>query len=209
MEDGSQAFGALRNGKRCGSFGVLSAISHNPMKVFAATGEAGTVLCDDPVLYDRLVMLRYNGTVNREICIEPSFNGRMDTLQAAVLLVRLDAFDKLIAQRRENAAYYISRLVGHVDLPKDGLHEQQVYYTFTIRTDKRDALEQYLSECNIETKIQHRILMPEQPAYQAARGEYGTAQKLTQTILALPVHEKLTEQQRSYVADSVLEFFAV
>ena len=208
VEDGSQAFGALRNGQRCGSFGVLSAISHNPMKVFAATGEAGTVLCDDPDLYERLVMLRYNGTVNWETCVEPSLNGRMDTLQAAVLLYRLERFDELIARRREHAAYYISRLAGYVDLPEEGADERQVYYTFTIRTEQRDALEPYLAKRNIETKVQHRILMPEQPAYQPARGEYATAQKLTQTILALPVHEKLTEQQRRCVADSVLAFFA-
>ncbi len=208
VEDGSQAFGALRNGKRCGSFGVLSAISHNPMKVFAATGEAGTVLCDDPALRERLVMLRYNGTVNRETCIEPSLNGRMDTLQAAVLLQRLQTFDALIARRREHAAYYHSRLAGCIDLPEEGADERQVYYTFTIRTERRDELERYLAECGIETKVQHRILMSEQPAYRPARGEYATAQQMARTILALPVHEKLSEAQRAHVADSVLAFFA-
>lgn len=206
VEDGSQAFGALRNGHRCGSFGVLSAVSHNPMKVFAALGEAGSILCDDTELQQRLVALRYNGTINRETCIEPSLNGRMDTLQAAVLLQRLNTLDDLICRRRENAAYYIDRFGGKLGLPEDAQGEQQVYYTFTVRTTERDALEQYLAERGVETKVQHRLIMPEHPAYKPARGEYSNAQSLSKTILALPVHEKLTSFQRELVVDAVLGF---
>ncbi len=208
VEDGSQSFGAMRNGRRCGSFGTLAAISHNPMKVFAALGEAGSILCDDPELYERLVCLRYNGTVNRETCVEPSLNGRMDTLQAAVLIKRLSELESLIARRRDNAAYYIGRLAGKVGLPEDGPGEAQVYYTFTIRTPRRDELEKYLAARGIETKVQHHLVMPEHPAYKPGRGEYANAIALTKTILALPVHEKLTAAQREYVADSVLAFLA-
>jgi len=208
LEDGSQSFGATRNGYRCGSFGTLSAISHNPMKVFAALGEAGSILCDDPELHQRLVSLRYNGTVNRETCVEPSLNGRMDTLQAAVLLKRLKTVEELIRRRRDNAAYYIARLGGKLGLPEDGPDEKQVYYTFTIRTPERDALEQYLTERGIETKVQHRLIMPEHPAYKPALGEYNNAQELSKTILAIPDHEKLTAGQRKLVVEAILEFFA-
>jgi len=208
VEDGSQSFGATRNGRRCGSFGTLAAISHNPMKVFAALGEAGSILCDDPRLHERLVRLRYNGTINRETCIEPSLNGRMDTLQAAVLIKRLGELDALIANRRANAAYYIGRLAGKVGLPEDGTGEAQVYYTFTMRTPRRDELEKFLAGRGIETKVQHRLVMPEHPAYKPGRGEYANAIALSKTILALPVHEKLTAAQREYVADSVLAFLA-
>lgn len=206
VEDGSQAFGASQNGHRCGSFGTISAISHNPMKVLAAIGEAGSILCDDPEIYHRLISLRYNGTVNRETCTEPSLNGRMDTLQAAVLLQRLKTVDDLIRCRRDNAAYYIERLGGKIGLPKEKPEESQVYYTFTIQTPERDALEQHLAKRGIETKVQHRLIMPEHPAYKPARGEYACAQALSETILSLPVHEKLTASQREFVVDAILEF---
>jgi dTDP-4-amino-4,6-dideoxygalactose transaminase len=208
IEDGSQSFGALRRGRRCGSFGILSAISHNPMKVFAALGEAGSILCDDTELAERLRILRYNGTINRETCIEPSLNGRMDTLQAVMLLCRLDTLDELIRRRRANAAYYIQRLGGHVGLPTDGPDESQVYYTFTIQTAERDAMEQQLAALGIETKVQHRLPMPEHPAYKPARGEFANALRLSRQILALPIHEKLTAEQREFVADSVLTCLA-
>ena len=206
VEDGSQAFGASFNGHRCGSFGILSAISHNPMKLLAAIGEAGSILCDDPEIYKRLILLRYNGTVNRETCTEPSLNGRMDTLQAAVLLHRLKTIDDLIRCRRDNAAYYIEMLSGKVGLPKDKPGEDQVYYTFTIQVPERDALEQHLAKRGIETKVQHRLIMPEHPAYKPARGEYANAQTLSKNILSLPVHEKLTAPQREFVVDAILEF---
>ena len=207
VEDGSQAFGATYKGRRCGSFGVISAISHNPMKVLAALGEAGSILCDDEAIYDRLVALRYNGTINREVCIEPSINGRMDTLQAAVLLERLDTFESLLSQRRKNAELYNDRLSGFCTLPQNDLDSEQVYYTYTLQTSKRDALEAYLGSLGIETKVQHRLLMPEAPAYKpSARGHYPNALTLSKQILSIPVHEKLTNEQLHSVADSIVRF---
>jgi dTDP-4-amino-4,6-dideoxygalactose transaminase len=209
VEDGSQAFGATRKGRRCGSFGTVAAISHNPMKVFAALGEAGSILCDDEALYERLVALRYNGTVNRETCIEPSLNGRMDTLQAAVLLKRLDHLDALLQRRNENARYYAERLDGLLKLPAEDENGRQVYYTYTVQTPARDELEQYLADTGIETKVQHRLLMPEAPAYKpGVRGNYPNALALSRQILSIPVHEKLTEAQRCHVADSIEAFVA-
>ncbi|HEX6513129.1 MAG TPA: DegT/DnrJ/EryC1/StrS family aminotransferase, partial [Chloroflexota bacterium] len=89
VEDAAQAFTASVNGRNAGSFGRVSAFSMNPMKVFGAYGEAGAVATDDPELHEKLVSLRYNGTINREDCRYPSINGRLDTLQAAMLLVNL------------------------------------------------------------------------------------------------------------------------
>ncbi len=209
VEDGSQSFGATHKGRRCGAFGTISAISHNPMKVFAALGEAGSILCDDEALYERLVALRYNGTINRETCIEPSLNGRMDTLQAAVLLKRLDLLDALLQRRNDNARYYSERLGSLLKVPAEDESGQPVYYTYTVQTPERDQLEQYLADAGIETKVQHRLLMPEAPAYKpGVRGSYPNALVLSQQILSIPVHEKLTEAQRCHVANSIAAFVA-
>ena len=209
VEDGAQSFGATRRGRRCGSFGTISAISHNPMKVFAALGEAGSILCDDEKLYERLVALRYNGTIDRETCVEPSLNGRMDTLHAAVLLLRLNGLDALIQRRRDNARYYADRLDGKITLPQEAEWEQHVFYTYTVQTPERERLAGHLAADGIETKIQHRLLMPEHPAYKPnVRGHYPNALAVSQSILSIPIHEKLTADQRCHVADSILAFVA-
>ena len=99
IEDACQAFNAKYRGKVAGSFGNVGCFSMNPMKVLAACGEAGMIVTDDQSTYERLISLRYNGTINKEICIVPSHNGRLDTIQAAILLERLNGLDELIKKR--------------------------------------------------------------------------------------------------------------
>lgn len=208
IEDGSQAFGATYFNKRCGSFGDISAISHNPMKVYAALGEAGSILCDDKKVYNRLISLRYNGTINKEICVEPSLNGRMDTIQAAILLHRLKRLDDLIKKRRTNAKLYDVELKGMVGLPIEKDYEKDVYYTYIIRCSHRDELKKFLEDKGIETKIQHSLLMSEQPAYKNRyKSDTIKAQKLVKEILCIPIHEKLKDEQIQYVIESIQEFY--
>lgn len=208
IEDASQAFSAAYHGRMAGSFGKIACFSMNPMKIFAACGEAGMVLTDDPVLRDRLVSLRYNGTVNREECICPSLNGRLDTLQAAILLRRLPRVEQIVNKRREIASWYKELLSGIVDTPQESGGEFDVYYTYTIRAPRRDDLRQYLESRGIETKIQHPLLMPQQPAYlDMARGEYQNAERLLKRILCIPAHEKLSKDEVVYVASCIRDFY--
>jgi dTDP-4-amino-4,6-dideoxygalactose transaminase len=208
IEDAAQAFGASHQGRKAGSFGTLSCFSMNPMKVYAACGEAGMVLTDSRDLYESLIALRYNGTVNRETCVRPSLNGRIDTIQAAILLKRLPAVAGIARKRRAIAARYQEQLAGVVELPTEASGEYDVYYTFIIRCDRRDELKTFLEERRIETKIQHQLLMPQQPAYKTnARGDFPNAQRLVKRILCLPVHEKLSLDDADYVAEAVRQFF--
>ena len=166
------------------------------------------VVTDDDEQNERLIALRYNGCVNRETCIEPSANGRIDTLQAALLLVRHRRLQSLLERRRENAAFYNEALSDFVQTPPvaSGRH---AYYTYTIQVDRRDALRDFLEERGIETKVQHKILMPEQPAYrERARGEWDNARRLRDRILCIPAHEKLDPESRAYVAEQIREFYA-
>jgi dTDP-4-amino-4,6-dideoxygalactose transaminase len=207
IEDGSQAFGAEYQNRKCGGFGTMSAISHNPMKVFAACGEAGSILCDDPEIRERLISLRYNGTINRETCMEPSLNGRMDTMQAAILTERLKTLPGLLEARKRNAAVYDSALEDFVRLPPRTPDRKDVYYTYTIRSSRRDQLKVFLESKDIETKIQHLLLMPKQPAYAGkAKGEWQNAEKLVEEILCIPIHEKLERAQVEHVANSIRQF---
>ncbi|MBN1765556.1 MAG: DegT/DnrJ/EryC1/StrS family aminotransferase, partial [Sedimentisphaerales bacterium] len=208
IEDASQAFFAHYKHEPAGSFGKVACFSMNPMKIFAACGEAGMIVTDDDGICQRLIALRYNGTVNREECIEVSLNGRLDTIQAAVLIKRLDYLDDIIEKRRQIAAWYNELLAGIVQTPVEKPDEQDVYYTYTIKADRRDELKAFLETKGVETKIQHPILMPRQPAYKdTTRGEYPNALRLVKRILCIPAHEKLQQQDIEYVAQCIKNFY--
>ena len=208
IEDGSQSFGAIYKDRKCGSFGVISCISHNPMKILAGIGEAGSILCDDLNLYKRLVSLRYNGTINRETCVEPSLNARMDTLQAGVLIERLGKVNELILKRRENARFYIQEISHLVDVPIEKSYQNDVYYTFIIKTKNRDSLMRFLEENGVETKIQHRQLMPQQPAYSKSNtSEFKKGEKIVNEILCLPISENLSKLEIEYVVEMIKIYF--
>jgi dTDP-4-amino-4,6-dideoxygalactose transaminase len=214
IEDCAQAFDAESAGRKVGSFGDLACLSMNPMKVLAAIGEAGMVFTDDPAWRDRLAALRYNGTINREDCHWPSHNGRLDTVQAAMLLKRLDRLDGSLRRRREIAAIYdqgLAELAGRLEIPRENSQDncRDVYYTYTIRTDQRDALQAFLEQRGVESRVRHPILMPQHTAYRGqVRGEWTKAAQLVRQILCLPIHEKLTDEQARYVGQGVREFFA-
>ena len=207
IEDASQAFGASYRGKKAGSFGIISCFSMNPMKVFGASGEAGMILTDREDIYEKLKALRHNGMLNKTECIEISLNGRMDTIQAAVLLHRLEYIDEIIYKRRKRARWYKEMLEGVVTIPEEREEEFDIYYTYTIKTPKRDELMEFLHICGIETQIQHRYLMPDQPAYRKwAKGYFPKAKRLVRQILSLPVNETLSRDDIEYVAGCIKRF---
>lgn len=207
IEDASQAFGAKRGGISAGCFGDMACFSMNPMKVLAACGEAGFLLTDDETIRDRLIALRYNGTVNRETCVEPGPNGRLDTMQAAILMVRLDRFHLLAQRRREIAAYYHERLAPYVHVPRESEGCSDIFYTYTLQTERRDELNQFLAEKGIECKIQHPILMPHQPYYSKLNSAVPRADHVIKKVLCIPANEKLTDTQTEVVADTIVSFF--
>ena len=208
IEDCAQAFGASRHGHPAGSWGDLSCYSMNSMKGLASLGEAGMVVTDNEEYRDRLVAMRYNGLVNREFCHFVSSNGRLDTLQAAFLLNRLETYDSVVTRRRDNAMYYDRELGGIVKCPLQDEGCRDVYYTYTIQTEHRDALRAYLEAHGIETRIQHDPLMPRQPAYaEGVRGHFENAERLITRVLCLPANEKITAAEREFVARKVKDFF--
>jgi len=208
IEDAAQAFDASHHGRKAGSFGVVGCFSMNAMKVFAACGDAGMVVTDREDVYRRVLALRYNGTVNREECIEISLNERLDTLQAAILLQRLNDVEAIIAQRREVAGWYGEALKGVVEIPQEAPGERDTWYTYTIRAPRRDELKAFLESRGVETRIHHPFLMPEQPAHrEGARGKFPNAQRLVGQVLCLPGTEKIRREEVDYVAACVREFY--
>jgi dTDP-4-amino-4,6-dideoxygalactose transaminase len=206
VEDAAQAFGARVDGTVAGGFGTLAAFSLNPMKNPRGFGEAGAVVTDSEALRERLEVLRYVGTVNREVCIEHSLNFKVDALQAALIRVSLRRAEAVTARRLEIARRYTETLSGVVSCPpvEDGTDRPSVFFDYTIQTDRRDELADFLRRRGIEVKIKHARLMPDQPAYaHLPRPRIPRARELVAKILTLPLHEKLSDDQVDYVIESV------
>src|SRR5215467_12700692 len=151
IEDGAQAFGATIGERPCGAFGDLACISFNAMKILGGLGDGGIVLCDDDEVADRVKMLRHSGVVDRESCLALSHNCRLDTLQAAVLLKRLMRYPAIVERRRKIAHRYDRELAEMVQTPLRLQGYNDVFYTYTIRTSRRDELRDHLASLGIET----------------------------------------------------------
>jgi dTDP-4-amino-4,6-dideoxygalactose transaminase len=209
VEDGAQAFGASMNGRICGSAGILSCFSMNPMKILNAYGEAGAIVTDDEAIKERLVSLRYNGTIGKQDCHFPSLNGRLDTMQAAMLLVSLKYLPEKIDRRRAIASAYNERLCDIVRCPQEPEGSKAIYYAYTVIAERRDELMNFLSEKNIECQVQHPLTMASHTAYIGKyRGNIPRAEKLVNQILSLPNQDDLTMDELDYICDCVQSFYS-
>jgi dTDP-4-amino-4,6-dideoxygalactose transaminase len=209
IEDAAQAVGSNFLDETPGSFGEYACFSLNPMKVFAACGEAGIVVFNSEETAKKLTALRYNGMIEREVCMKPSLNGRMDKIQAAMLLERFPLVDTIVKKRREIADFYNKTLSDFVITPTEKKGEYNNYYTYIIQTDRRDDLISFLTEKGIETKIHHRILMSQQtPYHNFAYTKPANAEKIVRKIVSLPCHEKMNLDQAEYVTNQIKNFFA-
>jgi dTDP-4-amino-4,6-dideoxygalactose transaminase len=210
VEDAAQAFGAANASGRAGGFGDAAAFSLNPMKVFPGYGEVGAVLVNDEEADSRMRALRYLGTVNKEVCIEPALNFKIDTIQAAMMLVSFDRVEPSLDRRLDIAARYdrgLREVVGCPPSPDSAKDRRSVFFDYTITTPRRPELRHFLEERGIEAKIRHPLLLPQHPAYRTfATKPLPNAERLVKQILSLPIHEKLTNDQVDYVIHEVIEF---
>jgi len=210
IEDAAQAIGAEYKGRRVGSLGNCGCFSLHPLKTLNACGDGGVITTDDQDLYKSLIPLRNIGLKNRNESDLWGYNSRLDTLQAAILLVKMKYLDIWIEQRRNNAAYYRRQLAEVVEVPGEKGFEKCVYHTFVIQTQRRDELKSRLEQNGVGTRIHYPIPIHLQRAaaslgYQ--RGDFPVCEKLAQTSLSLPVCQGLSRDELGYVADRIKDAF--
>lgn len=207
VQDASQAFGASYKNQLAGRQGVTSAISHNPMKIYGGLGEAGTVFTDSDEVAERVRILRYNGTINKEVLSAPSLNFRLDALQAAFLKTRLKYFAGESACRTKIADYYNKAITATIKKPKTTPNSDRVYYCYTILVEDRDEVVRYLSDKGIETKVQHPILMSSQSPYKSYKNNVSVGERVVKQILSLPIYPSMPEEHTHYIVDCVNSFY--
>ena len=211
LEDAAQAHGAEYKGKRVGSMGRMAAFSFYPGKNLGAYGEAGAITTDDPKL-DRIVrMLRDHGSEQKYYHDMLGYNARLDGIQAAVLNVKLRYLDRWNAERNRVARLYNQLLSGlHVKLPQMDERFEQVFHVYVIETERRDELQSYLADNKIPTIIHYPVPIHLQKAFDYLcyrQGSFPIAEKLSNEILSLPVYPEMTDEQVSFVAEKIRNFF--
>lgn len=212
IEDAAQAVGATFDGKPVGAFGRMGCFSLHPLKNLNACGDAGMLVTDDEKLFQRARLLRNHGQPNRNECAEFSIVSRLDSVQAAILRVKLRSLPEVTARRRANAEHYRRRLAGcpRLRCPSDAPGELGVYHTFVVQADQRDELQRHLEASGVGTAIHYPVpihLMEVGRKLGHREGDYPVTEKLAQRILSLPIYPELTGEQIDAVADSILDFY--
>jgi dTDP-4-amino-4,6-dideoxygalactose transaminase len=211
IEDCAQAVGGRYGGQHVGTFGLVGCFSLHPLKTLNAVGDGGLIITDDETIYHFLLKARDHGMPNRDECEFWSHNCRLDTIQAAMLLVKMKHLDKWTNERRAIAAFYRERLCNLVEVPQDKPNEFAVYHTFMIQTDERNKLQEYLKELGIESLVHNPISIHLQ---QAARslgykpGDFPVAEKHARRVLSLPIFPQMTQAQREHTVRTISQFFA-
>src|SRR5579864_6562438 len=211
IEDAAQAHGASLGGIPVGGSGNLTCFSFYPGKNLGAYGEAGMITCNDAQQAERLRLLRNHGSPAKYAHSLVGTNSRLDSLQAAVLSVKLRHLPSWNSARIAHAKAYAAALQGSPvmtpEIPSDGEHN---FHLFVIRTQNREGLKTFLQTRGIETGIHYPTPLHLTEAYQAAgypgKGHLPASEMLARQILSLPMYAELTREQIAQVTQSVLEF---
>jgi dTDP-4-amino-4,6-dideoxygalactose transaminase len=210
IEDACQAHGATYKGRRVGSFGDAAAFSFYPGKNLGAYGDGGMVVTNDPQVAESVGLLRNYGQKEKYHHLSRGFNRRLDSLQAAVLRVKLKHLDVWNAARRRHAAAYQRLLVGtDVHAPQAIEYAEPVWHLFVIRTNRRDVVRTDLAHLGVSTGIHYPIPIHLQPAYADLghrRGDFPVTEQAADEILSLPMYPELTEDAIARVAAGIGAF---
>ena len=216
LEDGAQGFGGEINGKRACSFGDISTTSFFPAKPLGCYGDGGAVFTDNDEWATILDSLRVHGKGSFKYDnVRIGVNSRLDTLQAAILNVKFDAFKAYeVADINKAAALYTANLKEVVKTPviPEGFYSSWAQYTITLEnSEQRDGLQAFMKEQGIPTMVYYPKPLHEQTAYKALGYDEGACpvtEHLCETVLSLPIHPYITEEDVQLVCEKIKEYLA-
>ncbi|MFQ5539291.1 MAG: DegT/DnrJ/EryC1/StrS family aminotransferase [Candidatus Binatia bacterium] len=212
IEDACQATGAEYKGCRVGGMSDLACFSFYPSKTLGAMGDAGAVVTDNPKAAEQVRIRRDHGQTGPYIHEVEGLNARMDSIQAAVLLVKLKCLDQWNSMRRKHAQQYDEMLkeVEFVKTPAVMGFADPVYALYTIRATDRDHLQAYLRQRGISTGVYYPIPLHLQPAYRHLgykEGDFPVTEAAAREVLSLPMYPELGEDEINKVVEGIRDFY--
>lgn len=209
VADAAQSFGGTWRGRRAGAIGDVACTSFFPAKPLGCYGDGGALFTDDDELAAVLRSIRVHGQGEHKYDnVRVGINGRLDTLQAAVLLEKLAVFDDELAARDRVAARYCDALADVVDLPVVRAGATSAWAQFTIGVDERDRVADELADAGVPTAVYYPIPLHQQPAYSAypmASDGLPVSERLAERVLSLPMHPYLDEGTQDRVSATLRE----
>jgi dTDP-4-amino-4,6-dideoxygalactose transaminase len=222
IEDAAQALGAEykphhnTNGRKAGQMGDLGCLSFYPTKNLGAFGDAGMVVTDNSNWAEKIRLLRVHGSQPKYFHKSIGINSRLDTLQAAILLVKFNYLEKWTAERQKKADRYrllfqdLLSSVNDIRLPVIQYQNRHIFNQYVIHVPERDRLRQFLTEEGIGTDIYYPLPLHLQECYsflKYQRGDFLVSERASKKVLALPIYPELAEDQQMLVVDRIKAFY--
>jgi dTDP-3-amino-2,3,6-trideoxy-4-keto-D-glucose/dTDP-3-amino-3,4,6-trideoxy-alpha-D-glucose/dTDP-2,6-dideoxy-D-kanosamine transaminase len=213
VEDSCQSISAKFNGKNVGTFGITGAFSLHPLKNLNVWGDSGIIVTDSDEMCYKLRLIRNHGLVNRDVVEIFGVNSRLDSLQAIVGNHLIKDIHFITEKRIQWAQKYddeLSTLSKFITIPERRKNKRYVFHLYIMLVQRRDELLDYLNSNGIEAKVHYPIPLHLQPAAKYLgykQGDFPVAEAQAKSILTLPVHQHLTEDQVDYVISKIKEFY--
>lgn len=217
LEDAAEAFGMRWKGKgeeykHSGTMGDLGIFSFFPTKTLGAYGDGGMIVTNDDDLAKMAKSFRVHGASVKYHYDHVGYNSRLDSIQAAILNVKMNYIDKAIKKREMIANWYFDRLKDctSVRFPKIKFDQQPVYYVFNILAEKRDELALFLKENEIGNSIYYPVPLHMQKCFSYLgykKGDFPVSESICKKILALPIYPEITEEEVDFVCETIKKFY--
>jgi dTDP-4-amino-4,6-dideoxygalactose transaminase len=222
IEDAAQALGAEykpkvgSEGRLAGQIGGLGCFSFYPTKNLGAFGDAGMVVTNNPDLAEKVRLFRVHGSQPKYFHKTIGINSRLDTIQAAILLVKFKYLEKWTTERQKKAERYqllfqdLSSSVNGFKLPTIQYQNRHIFHQYVVRVPERDRLKEFLTEEGVGTDIYYPVPLHLQECYSFLKyrqGDLPNSEKASKEVLALPIYPEMTEDQQSLVVDRIKTFY--
>ena len=211
IEDAAQSFGGTYKSRESGNLSTIGCTSFFPSKPLGCYGDGGACFTNDDELARRMREVRNHGQERRYHHTSIGFNGRLDTLQAAILLAKLEVFEEELAARHKAAATYNELLKGVVQTPVVREGYTSPYAQYTIEVDDRDAVQKALQQSGVPTAVHYPVPLHLQPVFaymNLGEGSFPHSERAGKRVLSLPMHPYLTTEQITQITQAVRQAVA-
>lgn len=207
IEDAAQSFGATYKGKKSAGLSTIATTSFFPSKPLGCYGDGGACFTNDDALAEKMRWIRIHGQDRRYHHPILGINGRLDSIQAAVIIAKMKIFDEEVQQREQIGARYSHLLADKITTPYIAPGNSHVYAQYTIQVAQRDELQRQLQARGIPTAVHYPIPLNLQPVFaylNQPKGSFPSAEKAAERVLSLPMHPYLAEQELQHISSILL-----